>query len=76
MQLLAKDRRLTHMFAFRAERRVFSHGVTTLALLSAAVLLLVDADTQRLLLVFAISVLIGFAISQPPGKCHARGGLT
>ena len=54
MQLLAKDHRLTHMFAFRAERRVFSYGVTTLALLSAAVLLLVDADTQRLLLVFAI----------------------
>src|SRR5436189_129525 len=36
MQLLAKDHRLTHMFAFRAERRVFSYGVTTLALLSAA----------------------------------------
>ena len=81
MQLLAKDHRLTHMFAFRvfafrAERRVFSYGVTTLALLSAAVLLLVDADIQRLLLVFAIGVLIGFTISQPPGKCQARGGLT
>jgi hypothetical protein len=76
MQLLAKDHRLTHMFAFRAERRVFSYGVTTLALLSAAVLLLVDADTQRLLPVFAIGVLIGFTFSQPPGKCHARGGLT
>jgi hypothetical protein len=63
-------------FGFRAERRVFSYGVTTLALLSAAALLLVDADTQRLLLVFAIGVLIGFTISQPPGKCHARGGLT
>jgi hypothetical protein len=64
MQLLAKDHRLPHLFALRAEHPVFRYGVTTLAVLSAAVLLVVDADTQRLLPVFAIGVFIGFTISQ------------
>src|ERR1700733_14544384 len=64
MQLLAKDHRLPHMFALRAEKPVFRYGVTALALLSAVVLLIVDADTQRLLPVFAIGVFIGFTISQ------------
>jgi multidrug transporter EmrE-like cation transporter len=64
MQLLAKDHRLPHMFALRAEKPVFRYGVSALALLSAVVLLIVDADTQRLLPVFAIGVFIGFTISQ------------
>jgi amino acid transporter len=64
MQLLARDHRLPHMFALRAEKPVFRYGVTALALLSAVVLLIVDADTQRLLPVFAIGVFIGFTISQ------------
>jgi amino acid transporter len=64
LQLLAKDHRMPHLFALRAERPVFRYGVTTLAILSAAVLLAVDADTHRLLPVFAIGVFIGFTISQ------------
>jgi len=75
MQLLAKDHRLTHMFAVRAERRVFGYGVTTLALLSATVLLRRCRQPE---------VVAGFRdrrahrISQSvnrPGNCHARGGL-
>jgi amino acid transporter len=64
LQLLAKDHRLPHLFALRAEHPVFRYGVTTLAILSALVLLVVDADTYRLLPVFAIGVFIGFTISQ------------
>jgi amino acid transporter len=64
MQLLAKDHRLPHLFALRAEKPVFRYGVSALALLAAVVLLIVDADTQRLLPVFAIGVFIGFTISQ------------
>jgi len=64
LQLLAKDHRLPHLFALRAERPVFRYGVVTLAILAAAVLLIVDADTYRLLPVFAIGVFIGFTISQ------------
>ena len=64
MQLLARDHRLPHMFALRAEKPVFRYGITALALLAAAVLLIVSADTQKLLPVFAIGVFIGFTISQ------------
>jgi amino acid transporter len=73
MQLLAKDHRLPHLFALRAERPVFRYGVSTLALLAAVVLLIVDADTQRLLPVFAIGVFIGFTISQTGLVVHWRG---
>ena len=65
MQLLAKDHRLPHLFPLRAERPVFRYGVATLGVLAAAVLLVVDAHTHRLLPVFAIGVFIGFTISQP-----------
>ena len=64
MQLLARDHRLPHMFALRAEKPVFRYGITALALLAAVVLLIVSADTQKLLPVFAIGVFIGFTISQ------------
>jgi amino acid transporter len=73
MQLLAKDHRLPHLFALRAERPVFRYGVSTLALLAAVVLLIVHADTQRLLPVFAIGVFIGFTISQTGLVVHWRG---
>jgi amino acid transporter len=72
LQLLARDHRMPHMFALRAEKPVFRYGVTVLALLAAAVLLIVDADTQRLLPVFAIGVFIGFTISQTGLVVHWR----
>jgi amino acid transporter len=72
LQLLARDHRLPHMFALRAEKPVFRYGVTMLALLAAAVLLIVNADTQRLLPVFAIGVFIGFTISQTGLVLHWR----
>lgn len=73
MQLLAKDHRLPHLFALRAERPVFRYGVSTLAILAAVVLVIVKADTQRLLPVFAIGVFIGFTISQTGLVLHWRG---
>jgi amino acid transporter len=64
MSLLARDHRLPHLVALRAERPVFRFGVLALALLALLVLWIVDADTARLLPVFAIGVFIGFTISQ------------
>lgn len=64
MSLLARDNRLPHLFGLRAERPVFRYGVGALALLSALLLLLIGADTNRLLPLFAIGVFIGFTISQ------------
>jgi amino acid transporter len=64
MSLLARDHRLPHLFALRAERPVFRFGVAALAVLAALVLWIVRADTNRLLPLFAIGVFIGFTISQ------------
>lgn len=64
LSLLAKDRRVPSLFALRSERPVFRYGVTALALLAALVLMVVNAETHRLLPVFAIGVFIGFTISQ------------
>lgn len=64
LNLLGQDHRLPHLFTLRAERPVFRVGVGVLAALAAVVLIIVHADTNRLLPVFAIGVFIGFTISQ------------
>ncbi len=64
MSLLARDNRLPHLFALRAERPVHRYGVLALALLSCALLIAVNADTQRLIPLFAVGVFVGFTISQ------------
>jgi hypothetical protein len=72
MSLLAKDHRLPHLFALRAERPVFRYGVGALAILSALLLVALGADTHRLLPLFAIGVFIGFTISQVGMVQHWR----
>ncbi|MBR7834423.1 amino acid permease [Actinospica durhamensis] len=64
MSLLAKDHRLPHLFALRAERPVYRFGVVVLASLAAILLIAVDAATDRLIPLYAIGVFIGFTISQ------------
>ncbi|MGW7041380.1 APC family permease [Streptomyces avermitilis] len=64
MSLLAKDHRLPHLFGLRKERPVYRWGVVALALLAALLLIAVDADTHRMIPLFAIGVFIGFTISQ------------
>ncbi|MBY8862660.1 APC family permease [Nocardia sp. CA2R105] len=72
LALLAKDHRVPHMFGMRSERPVFRYGVTALAVLAAIVLVVVHADTHRLLPVFAIGVFIGFTLSQAGLVRHWR----
>ncbi|WP_034261934.1 amino acid permease [Actinospica robiniae] len=64
MSLLARDHRLPHLFALRAERPVYRVGVLVLASLAAVLLIAVDAATSRLIPLYAIGVFIGFTISQ------------
>lgn len=64
MSLLARDNRLPHLFALRAERPVYRYGVVALALLALTLLLALDANTQRLIPLYSIGVFIGFTISQ------------
>ncbi|MEV6161195.1 APC family permease [Streptomyces sp. NPDC052052] len=64
MSLLARDNRLPHVFGLRAERPVYRYGVVALAVLAALLLIATDADTHRLIPLFAIGVFTGFTISQ------------
>ncbi len=64
MGLLARDNRLPHLFGLRSERPVYRYGVIALAFFAAVLLIILDADTNRLLPLFAIGVFVGFTISQ------------
>ncbi|MEU1630909.1 APC family permease [Streptomyces sp. NPDC020096] len=62
--LLARDNNLPHVFALRADRQVYRHGVMVLAGAALVLLIGADGDTQALVPFFAIGVFIGFTISQ------------
>ena len=62
--LLAKDNHLPHVFALRADRQVYRHGVMVLAGAALVLLVVSNGNTQALVPVFAIGVFIGFTISQ------------
>jgi hypothetical protein len=64
MSLLARDHRLPHVFYLRAERPVYRYGIVALAILSAVLLIAVNADTITLIPLFTIGVFVGFTISQ------------
>ncbi|WP_222869792.1 APC family permease [Actinomadura decatromicini] len=64
LSLLAKDRRLPHLFALRGERPVHRYGVLAVAAAAGLLLIAVDARTNRLLPLFAVGVFTGFTISQ------------
>jgi amino acid transporter len=72
MSLLARDHRLPHMFYLRAERPVYRYGIVVLALLSAALLVAVRAQTNSLIPLFTIGVFVGFTISQLGLVVHWR----
>jgi amino acid transporter len=64
MSLLARDHRMPHAFYLRAEKPVYRIGILALALTAALLLIAVNADTQKLIPLYAIGVFVGFTISQ------------
>lgn len=70
--LLARDNHLPHIFALRADRQVYRHGVSVLAGAALVLLIASDGNTQALVPVFAIGVFIGFTISQVGMVRHWR----
>jgi amino acid transporter len=64
MSLLARDNRLPHVFALRSQKPLYRYGIVTLAVLAGFLLIAVDADTNRLIPLYAIGVFVGFTISQ------------
>src|SRR5579859_7200334 len=73
MSLLSDDDRLPHLFGLRAERPVHRYGVVALAVLAGVLLIAVNAETARLIPLYAIGVFIGFTISQTGLVRHWHG---
>jgi len=70
--LVARDNFLPHLFTMRGDRQVFSNGIVVLAVMSGALLLAVDGNTNALIPLFAIGVFIGFTLSQTGLVLHWR----
>ncbi len=70
--LLARDNFLPHLFFLKADRQVHRYGVVVLAILAAALLVVSDGNTQRLVPLFAIGVFVGFTLSQAGMVRHWR----
>ena len=70
--LLARDNLLPHVFGLRGDRPVYRYGVIALAVLSGALLVAVDANTNALIPLFAIGVFTGFTLSQTGLVRHWR----
>ncbi len=62
--LLSRDNYVPHVFALRGDRQVFDYGIWTLTVLSGALLIAVNGNTNRLIPLFAIGVFTGFTLSQ------------
>jgi amino acid transporter len=62
--LLSRDNYVPHVFALRGDRQVFDYGIWTLTVFSAALLIAVNGNTNRLIPLFAIGVFTGFTLSQ------------
>ena len=70
--LLARDDNVPHVFALRADRQVYRHGVAVLACAAVVLLIAAEGNTQALVPFFAIGVFIGFTISQVGMVRHWR----
>ncbi len=61
---LARDHYMPHQFSFRGDRLAFSTGISTLGMISAAIVFLFNADTHALIPLYAIGVFVAFTCSQ------------
>ena len=77
--ILARDRYMPRRFALQGDRLTFSLGIMMLTAIAAGVLLIFQADTHRLIPLYAIGVFIAFTLSQAGMVVHwkrqGRGGL-
>lgn len=62
--ILARDRFLPHQFLFRGDRLAFSNGIIVLGGASALLLVIFEADVNRLIPLYAFGVFLSFFLSQ------------
>jgi amino acid transporter len=62
--IMARDAFMPHQFAFRGDRLAFSNGILLLSLLAGILLVVFDANTDRLIPLYAVGVFLSFTLSQ------------
>ncbi len=68
--ILARDRFLPHQFLFRGDRLAFSNGIIVLGATAALLLVIFDADVDRLIPLYAFGVFASFTLSQSGMVVH------
>lgn len=62
--ILARDRFLPHQFLFRGDRLAFTNGIIVLGLAASLLLVLFNANLNRLIAMYAFGVFMSFTLSQ------------
>ena len=62
--ILARDRFMPHQFMNRGDRLVFSNGIIALALLASLLIVVFDANLNKLIQLYLVGVFISFTLSQ------------
>jgi amino acid transporter len=70
--ILAQDRFMPRQFMNRGDRLVFSNGILILAVLASLLVVIFDADLNRLIQLYLVGVFISFTLSQAGMVVHWR----
>ena len=70
--ILATDRYMPRQLMNRGDRLVFSNGVVILSLLAALLVVVFDADLNRLIQLYLVGVFVSFTLSQTGMVVHWR----
>ena len=72
VSILAKDRFMPRQFMNRGDRLVFSNGVVILAMAAGSLIVIFDAELNRLIQLYLVGVFISFTLSQAGMVVHWR----
>lgn len=67
---IAQNNYLPHVFGYRGRRLVYTYGIVVLAVLSAALLILFEGVTDRLIPLYAVGAFLAFTLSQAGMVVH------
>ena len=70
VSILAKDRFMPRQFMNRGDRLVYSNGVVILAILASVLIVVFDANLNRLIQLYLVGVFISFTLSQAGMVIH------
>ncbi len=70
--VMARDKVMPTQFAFRGDRLGFSNGILVVGIFSSILLVLFQADTHKLIPLYAVGVFTAFTLSQAGMVVHWR----